>query len=421
MKPVTFVSFTFARGGAGKAALRIRGLTSLTGRPAFGLSLDSIERDPLSVAVPNILERWEHKLAWITTHAVTKLLGRGAWTKLSMNVIGSRFITRHLRTNTLLHVHWVNNETFSLADFAILNGKSVLTLHDEWFYCGAEHYCLRDGSPDDAYIEGYLTSGITRVLNRWIWLRKRRQYHQIHDVILTVPSKWMKERLQRSPLASRFPVEVVPNPVDHRVFAPVNAQDARMKLGVALGDFVILFGAVGGGSLIKGSDLIDAALQRVAAGMREGTRPLRVLMFGGSEPGTFHRGGIQVTELGTILSEVDLAIIYSCADVTVVPSRVESFGQVAAESQCCGTPVVCFACSGLLDVVVHGQTGYLAEPYVVQSLADGLVHFYRMSTDVYMEYARRAREMMIARFSPEAVAWQYERLYKVIEARMGGV
>jgi len=47
------------------------------------------------------------------------------------------------------------------------------------------------------------------------------------------------------------------------------------------------------------------------------------------------------------------------ADVTLVPSRAESFGLVALESSACGTPVVASDVGGLSTLVEEGVNGYL--------------------------------------------------------------
>jgi D-inositol-3-phosphate glycosyltransferase len=49
------------------------------------------------------------------------------------------------------------------------------------------------------------------------------------------------------------------------------------------------------------------------------------------------------------------------ADVTLVPSRAESFGLVALESSACGTPVVASDVGGLTSLIDEGVTGYLVD------------------------------------------------------------
>ncbi len=54
-----------------------------------------------------------------------------------------------------------------------------------------------------------------------------------------------------------------------------------------------------------------------------------------------------------------LSSFMRAADVTLVPSRSESFGLVALESSACGTPVVASAVGGLTTLVTPGVNGEL--------------------------------------------------------------
>lgn len=56
-------------------------------------------------------------------------------------------------------------------------------------------------------------------------------------------------------------------------------------------------------------------------------------------------GGIAVTSFGYIRDPVQMALIYSAADVFVALGRAETFGQIFAEAAC-GTPAVRYPLSG---------------------------------------------------------------------------
>ena len=55
----------------------------------------------------------------------------------------------------------------------------------------------------------------------------------------------------------------------------------------------------------------------------------------------------------------DLARHQAGADVFVFPSKTDTFGIVMLEAMACGLPVAAFPVTGPLDVVRHGETGFL--------------------------------------------------------------
>ncbi|HXH73030.1 MAG TPA: glycosyltransferase family 4 protein [Mariprofundaceae bacterium] len=62
------------------------------------------------------------------------------------------------------------------------------------------------------------------------------------------------------------------------------------------------------------------------------------------------------------LGEVaDIAGLYACATVVVLPSRFESFGRVLVEAMGAGVPVVAFRNGGIPEVVEDGKQGMLLE------------------------------------------------------------
>jgi glycogen(starch) synthase len=68
----------------------------------------------------------------------------------------------------------------------------------------------------------------------------------------------------------------------------------------------------------------------------------------------------------------ELGSLYDRAAVVAVPSHREGFGVVCAEAMAHGRPVVAGAVGGLLDLVVHEETGLLFPPRDVSALREAL-------------------------------------------------
>src|SRR5437588_1770628 len=155
-------------------------------------------------------------------------------------------------------------------------------------------------------------------------------------------------------------VDVIPCGVDLDLFVAQSKQQARKKLGLKAHQPVLLF--VGRLDPFKGPDMF----LRAATMMEENAQ---IVIVGGRL-----QGDQELQQLRQLAHELnmdqrvhflgarpqqELPMIYSAADVTVVPSYHESFGMVAVESLACGTPVVATRAGGLTAIVRQGETGYL--------------------------------------------------------------
>lgn len=109
--------------------------------------------------------------------------------------------------------------------------------------------------------------------------------------------------------------------------------------------------------------------------------------------------------------------LYARAICTLVPSREEGFGMVAAESLLCETPVIATRSGGLPDIIRDGETGTLL------SAIDDPIAWRDAIAAIVGDDSRRAtmgasgRAHMMALVSPMAVAERYRDVY--VLARRG--
>ncbi len=68
-----------------------------------------------------------------------------------------------------------------------------------------------------------------------------------------------------------------------------------------------------------------------------------------------------VTYTTNITSRNFMPYLLAACDIYAAPSRLEGFGMIQVEAGACGKPVIGIKAMGLLDTIVDGETGFLAE------------------------------------------------------------
>lgn len=307
----------------------------------------------------------------------------------------------------LIHLHWIGKHLISIEEIGRIKQPLVWTLHDQWPFCGAEHYA----SPEDnRFVLGYpanhrpaTEAGLD--INRITFLRKLRHWKRRIQIVVT--TQWMASCVQSSFLMRDWPLYVIPYPLDLDQWAPLSQQQARYVLGLPLDCQVIFFAASDPFiNPIKGGDLLLAALQHL-----DPQKPAMLVVAGQESSPVSSSCPIPILFLGALNDTISLRLAYGASDVVVVPSRRESFCQVASEAQACGRPVVAFAEGGLTDVVDDRKTGALAAPSDPLSLA-AMLNWTLSDPDRWCELSHQARLRAEALWAPAKIAQDYQRVYE---------
>jgi glycosyltransferase involved in cell wall biosynthesis len=174
-------------------------------------------------------------------------------------------------------------------------------------------------------------------------------------------------------------IRVVYDGVDSNLFHPGDRLEARRRLGLPLGEPMLLF--VGNLVPVKGPDLLVDACDLLArsgarfAGYLVGEGPLR-----GELKSRIERFGLSARlRLQGACPHAQLADWYQAADLLVLPSRSEGVPVVLLESAACGTPFVASHVGGVPEVaglvpsrlVGPGDTAALADA-IREGLEGGL-------------------------------------------------
>ena len=340
------------------------------------------------------------------------LTGSGGWFLPSRD---------YFKRADVVHLHLIHNyANFSILTLPMLSRLKpvVWTIHDPWAMTGGcEHSyecdrwligCAprcphpRRRTPFQHYIP-YLH-----------WRIKKRVYQKT-DMTLIVASKWMQDRIERSPLLRHLPCHKIPFGVDLEVFKPRSKMECRKKLGIAADHKVIAFRDVGlKRDRFKGLSWLMAALKIYVP-----QEPTCLLIFEDGEGFKILSPKYSVITPGWVDGE-DLAIALSAADVFLMPSIQEAFGLMAVEAMSCGTPTIVFEGTSLPDVIKSPRGG-LAVPAKDSVALAGAIKRLLEDDDLRGELGRQARQIAEREYGFPLYLQRHVGLYeKVIESYHNG-
>ena len=311
----------------------------------------------------------------------------------------------------ILNLHWVNNGYMRIETLKRFSQPVVWTLHDMWPFCGGEHYAGQSERFKSGYRydnRGDNESGFD--VNRWIWLRKKKAWARLNDMVIVTPSKWLASCASESALFHDRRIEVIPNGVDHERFKPVDRALAREVLGLPGDRKLILFGAGSATSdRRKGYHLLVDALRQLEGDVSDSEFELVVFGASSGDGGFTSRAHY----LGHLHDEISMALVYAAADVFVVPSLEDNLPNTVLEALSCGTPVVAFDIGGMPDMISHKVNGFLATEFDTSMLSEG-IRWVLSDHERWMSLCAEARNTVEAGFTLKHSASRYRELYQDI-------
>lgn len=240
--------------------------------------------------------------------------------------------------------------------------KVKWTLHDCWAFTGhctnfsackcekwkngCAHCIQKKEYPNSYFIDA----------SRRNYRRKKAMFTGIPGMTLYTPSEWLADIVRQSFLGT-YSVKVMSNPIDKQIFThrPSNFREKHQ-----LCDKKIVLGVANAWQRSKGlfdfcevANRLDKSYQVILVGLTDKQKKMLPE---------------NVLGLGKTNNAVELAEIYSAADVFVNPSVEETFGMTVYEAALCGTPIIVYAGTACEEVarMYHG--------HVIEANVDALYH-----------------------------------------------
>lgn len=106
-----------------------------------------------------------------------------------------------------------------------------------------------------------------------------------------------------------------------------------------------------------------------------------------------------------------LTELLNSGDIFLMPSQSESFGLSALEAMSCGLPVVSTSVGGLPELVIHNETGYIAEIGDIDRMAKYSIDLLT-NEKKYKIFSKNSRERAVNHFEKSAIVPKYIEYYE---------
>ena len=264
----------------------------------------------------------------------------------------------------VVHLHCINGNNinvYRLYDYLANNHiKTILTLHAEFPYtggCGHAYDCLQwETGCEKCPILREATQSIFFDFTKRTWKKQKNCYDKFEreELIITAVSPWLISRAQKSPMLSRFSMIPVLNGVDTTVFYPHKNSGWREKLGIKKEEKILFYATAsfrpyednlkGGKYILQLADML---------------REEKVKIVVAANFAQVDQLPENVIYIGRTKTQIELAELYSEADLSVITSKRETFSMPVAESLCCGTPIVGFEAGGPESIAMQEYSEFV--------------------------------------------------------------
>lgn len=324
-------------------------------------------------------------------------------------------LMKHLPPCEVIALQWVAGFVDYQAFFSSrrLQGTPVVwLLHDMNTLTGGCHYdddCGQHRTQCGACPQ--LGSTDPEDLSRQVWKRKQAVFEALDAkrLHIVVPSRWMLELVKDSPLLSKFPAALIPYGVDVEEFFPRDRRFAREMLGIPQGAQVVMFVSDNLMNRRKGGSFLSSAL----SGLPQTHNFFLISVGSGNPPDT---GAIPCLHMGYVTDNRWLSLIYSAADLFVIPSVQDNLPNTVLESMACGTPVVGFDVGGIPDMVRPGRTGHLVPVGDSVALRHAMTQLLN-APKVRRQMGDECRKVAMEEYSYELLARRHAALYESLSCQ----
>jgi glycosyltransferase involved in cell wall biosynthesis len=318
-------------------------------------------------------------------------------------------VLNQLPSSDILNLHWVAGFFDYRSFFRRVppDLPIVWTLHDMNPFTGGCHFDGGCGKfQDHCGACPQIGSSKPEDFSSHVWKRKKEAFasESANRMQIVAPSRWLAAEAKKSSLFGHLPVTVIPYGLETDRFRPRDRHFSRQLLEIPSEAKVVLFVADWANEKRKGLDLLLDAIRGLG-----NLRGLYVFAVGRNVDSKLV--GLPGKTIGYVRDDLTLSLVYSAADVFVVPSLEDNLPNTALEALSCGLPTVAFEAGGTSDIVRDGTTGTLVPAGDVRALQSAIGSLLN-DPERRARMAEESRRIAVQEYKLDVQARRYVALYE---------
>lgn len=362
---VLLINSVCGQGSTGRICIGIAELLKANGHEAFIAYAHGSSTYPGSFCfAKGRLDYWSHNIMSRLTDS-EGLHSSSSTKRLISQINQIKPDIIHIHT---LHGHYINYKLL-LEYLNMLNIPIVITLHDCWIFTGhCAHFEIkgcnkwRTGCENCKYIDEYPQSWFVDN-SKFNYELKKKLLSMLGDKLTIIPVSFWMEKLVKQSFLKDMRMETIHNGIDLSIFSPRYNQDIFSKYSIE-GKKLVLGVALPWSSYKGMPDFIKL---RSLLGS-----DYAIIMVGLSKK-QIHQLPEGIIGLEQTHSSIELAELYTAADVLVNTTYCDNYPTVNLEAIACGTPVVTYETGGSPESIDE-QTGAVVRQGDLDGLVDSIKH-----------------------------------------------
>lgn len=285
----------------------------------------------------------------------------------------------------VINVHWVPDFLDYVSFFRKVNKPVIWTMHDMLPFSGGYHF-----PTENKVSKPQIEEKIKQI---------KQSAVKGKNLNIVAPSRWLLEVSKQEKTFEGLPHTHIYNPILTSQFKPLDKSFAREALSLPKDGKIIVFSAVSLNAPRKGMKVLLEALQMldeqnvvlVSIGKGKVNEELKVPYY----------------HLGLMKDEYSIVLLYSAADVSIIPSKEENSPNTIVESLACGCPSIGFNIGGIPEIISSKDYGEVIQNYNADELAAGI------RTVLKGEYDReKIHDYIHSEFNYSLIAKRYYSLFE---------